>query len=84
MQDRPANESNSIVAHGYTVVDFTANYKTKRYKVGLLIENLTNVNWNEAQFATDTRLRNETKSVDELHFTPGTPFYAKVVLGYTF
>ncbi|MCW3076026.1 MAG: hypothetical protein JWO32_635 [Bacteroidetes bacterium] len=84
MQDRPANETNTIVAHGYKVMDFSANYKTKHYKVGLVIENLLNVNWNEAQFATETRLRNENKSVDELHFTPGTPFYAKVVLGYIF
>ena len=66
------------------MVDFTANYKTKHYKVGLVIENLLNINWNEAQFDTETRLRNETKSVDELHYTPGTPFYAKVVVGYLF
>ncbi len=84
MKDRPANESNTIVAHGYNVVDFTANYKTKHYKVGLVIENLLNVKWNEAQFDTETRLRNETKSVDELHYTPGTPFYAKLVIGYIF
>lgn len=84
MKDRPANESNTIVAHGYNVVDFTANYKTKHYKVGVVIENLLNTNWNEAQFDTETRLKNESKSVDELHYTPGTPFYAKVVIGYMF
>jgi outer membrane receptor for Fe3+-dicitrate len=84
MKDRPANESNTIVAHGYNVVDFTANYKTKHYKVGLIIENLLNTNWNEAQFDTETRLKNETKSVNELHYTPGTPFYAKLVIGYLF
>ena len=84
MQDRPGNESNTIIARGYNVFDFTANYKTKRYKIGLLIENLLNVNWNEAQFATETRLKNEAKPIDELHFTPGTPFYAKLVVGYTF
>ena len=84
MKDRPANESNTITAHGYNVVDFNANYKTKHYKIGLVIENLLNNNWNEAQFDTETRLRNETKSVNELHYTPGTPFYAKVVVGYLF
>ncbi len=84
MKDRPANESNTIVAHGYNVVDLTANYKSKHYKIGLLIENLLNTNWNEAQFDTETRLKNETKSVDELHYTPGTPFYAKLVIGYIF
>jgi len=84
MKDRPANESNTIVAHGYNVVDLTANYKTKHYKVGFVIENLLNTNWNEAQFDTETRLKNESKSVDELHYTPGTPFYAKLVIGYIF
>lgn len=84
MQDRPANETNTIIARGYNVIDFNANYKTKHFKVGLFIENLLNVKWNEAQFATETKLRNENKPVDELHFTPGTPFYAKLVLGYMF
>jgi len=84
MKDRPANESNTVIAHGYNVVDLTANYKTKHYKVGVVIENLLNTNWNEAQFDTETRLKNESKSVNELHYTPGTPFYAKLVLGYMF
>ncbi len=84
MQNRPANEDNTIIAHGYNVVDLTANYKTKHYKIGLIIENLLNTNWNEAQFNTETRLQNEAKSVSELHYTPGTPFYVKLVLGYTF
>lgn len=84
MANRPANESNSIVAHGYTVADATVNYKTNRYKVGLVIENLLNAQWNEAQFATETRLRNESSAVDELHFTPGTPFYMKLMFSYLF
>lgn len=84
MKDRPANETNTIMARGYNVIDFSTNYKTRHFKMGLFIENIFNVNWNEAQFATETRLRNENKPVDELHFTPGTPFYAKLVLGYMF
>ena len=84
MNDRPANETNTVIAHGYNVVDLTANYKTKHYKVGVIIENVLNVKWNEAQFDTEARLRNETSSVDQLHFTPGTPFYAKLVIGYIF
>lgn len=84
MKDRPANEDNTIIAHGYNVCDLTANYKTKHYKIGVVIENVFNVNWNEAQFDTQTRLKNETTAVDELHYTPGTPFYAKLVVGYMF
>ena len=81
---RPANESNTIVAKGYNLFDFSANYKTKHFKIGLTIENLTNIEWNEAQFATESRLQNESQSVDELHFTPGTPFSAKLIVGYIF
>ena len=84
MAERPANESNTVIAHGYNVVDFTANYKTKHYKVGFVIENLLDTSWNEAQFDTESRLPFETQSVDELHFTPGTPFNAKIILGYLF
>ncbi len=84
LKQRPANESNTIVARGYTVADATINYRYKKYKVGVSVENFFNVNWNEAQFATETRLRNETKSVEELHFTPGTPLYAKLTVGYLF
>jgi hypothetical protein len=81
---RPANESNTVTARGYNIIDFTANYKTKHYKIGLVIENLLNTEWNEAQFDTESRLFNEVEPVDELHYTPGTPFAAKIILGYIF
>ncbi|MEO8087029.1 MAG: TonB-dependent receptor [Bacteroidota bacterium] len=84
MAERPANESNSVVAHGYNVVDFNANYKTKHFKIGLVIENLLNTEWNEAQFDTESRLPFESQSVEELHYTPGTPVSAKIILGYMF
>jgi hypothetical protein len=34
-----------------------------------------NTKWNETQFATESRLKDESNSVEEIHFTPGTPFY---------
>ena len=46
--------------------------------VNLTIENLLNSKWNEAQFATESRLRNEPSPVTELNFTPGTPFFARL------
>ncbi|MBC6994135.1 TonB-dependent receptor plug domain-containing protein [Neolewinella lacunae] len=82
--DRPANEDNSIVAKGYTVVDFNANYNFRPFTLGLTIDNLLDVDWNETQFATESRLRNELNSVEEIHFTPGTPFQIRGVLRYTF
>lgn len=77
LKDRTANEYNSLTADGYTVADFTINYTRKRWEVGAQLQNLFNTAWREAQFETETRLQNETAPVTEIHFTPGTPFYAK-------
>ncbi|PQJ72800.1 TonB-dependent receptor [Polaribacter butkevichii] len=84
IDDRPANEDNSIVADGYFVSDFNINYKMKNITFGVAIENIFDVAWNETQFATESRLQNETESVEEIHFTPGTPFFAKATITYAF
>lgn len=77
MADRPANETASVIAEGYLINDFVINYATKKYTVGLEVQNIFNVEWNEAQFDTESRLQNEVMPVSELHFTPGVPFFAK-------
>jgi outer membrane cobalamin receptor len=82
--DRAANEDNSIVAEGYFVSDLNINYKVKDITFGVAVENLFDVAWNETQFATESRLQNETNSVEEIHFTPGTPFFAKATITYQF
>ncbi|WP_396634471.1 TonB-dependent receptor [Maribacter sp. R86514] len=75
--DRAANEDNSIVAEGYFVTDLNLNYHIKNWTVGVIVENLFDTEWNETQFATESRLFNEPASVEEIHFTPGTPFYLR-------
>ncbi len=82
--DRPANEDNSIVAEGYFVADANISYKMNDITLGLSVENLFDVNWNETQFATESRLQNESNSVEEIHFTPGTPFSLKASIRYSF
>lgn len=84
LDDRAANEDNSIVAKGYTVTDFNVNYTIKDVTLGIAIENLFDVEWNETQFATTSRLQNETSPVEEIHFTPGTPFFLKGTVTYKF
>ncbi|WP_136668341.1 TonB-dependent receptor [Flavobacterium sp. H122] len=84
LKSRPANEDNSIVAKGYMMTDFNLNYKWKNMTYGLTIENLFNTEWNETQFATESRLENESQSVEEIHFTPGTPFFIKGKVVYSF
>ncbi|WP_343798956.1 TonB-dependent receptor [Gaetbulibacter jejuensis] len=84
IDDRPANEDNSIVAEGYFVTDFNANYSFDNITLGFVIENLFDTEWNETQFATESRLQNEAQSVEEIHFTPGTPFFIKGTIAYRF
>ena len=85
VDDRPANEDNSIEAIGYFVTDMNINYNfTKNWSAGIIIENLFDVEWNETQFATETRLRNEALPVEEITFTPGTPFFIRGKLSVRF
>lgn len=84
LKDRPANEDNSIVAKGYFITDLNAGYTWKRLSLGFVIENLFDNEWNETQFATESRTKNEPDSVEEIHFTPGTPFFAKGSITYKF
>ncbi|NUO79468.1 TonB-dependent receptor [candidate division KSB1 bacterium] len=82
--ERPANEANTVRAKGYTVFDLSGDYQIGKYKLNLVVENLFDVDWNEAQFDTESRLRNESEPVSELHFTPGNPRNVRVGLSYLF
>ena len=78
LDSRPANEDNSIRARGYFLLDGVLSYTQPRFQLGATAENLLNVAWNEAQFANPSRLRGQTTPVvEQLHFTPGTPFFVK-------
>ena len=80
MANRPANEDNSVVASGYFVTDFAINFTRRGWEAGLAIQNLFNTRWKETQFDTESRLQNEPAPVSEIHFTPGTPFFARLSL----
>ncbi|HNP49250.1 MAG TPA: TonB-dependent receptor [Bacteroidia bacterium] len=84
IDSRPANETNTVVAKGYFLLDAVSQYKWTKWTIGLTIENIMNTKWNQAQFDTESRLANEMNSVSELHFTPGTPVFVKGSLSYLF
>lgn len=84
MADRPANETNSVIAEGYFVVDAMVNYTTKKWEVGVAIQNLFNTKWKETQFETESQLKSEATPVSEIHFTPGTPFLATAKISLIF
>ena len=76
--DRPANQDNIVVEKGYFVTDASVSYQKKNYEIDFFVQNLFNVKWKETQFDTESRLQNEPAAVSEIHFTPGTPFSAKL------
>lgn len=85
LDDRPANETNTVQALGYEVVDLSAAYKiSDAIDLYANIENIFDVEWNEAQFDTESRLQNESEPVSELHYTPGTPRSVRVGMSYKF
>lgn len=84
VDDRPANEDNSIVAEGYFVTDATLNYGLNNWTFSVIVENLFDTEWNETQFATESRLFSEPSPVEEIHFTPGMPFYLRGKVSLTF
>lgn len=72
---RPANETNTVLADGYSIFDVTASIPlNSSFELNLQAENLLNATWREAQFDTQSRLLNEPTSISEIHYTPGTPF----------
>lgn len=84
IKDRPANEDNSIVAEGYFITDMNLNYAWNNWTFGVIVENLFDSQWNETQFATESRLLNEANPTEEIHFTPGTPFYLRGKVSVSF
>ena len=82
--NRAANENNSITAKGYFLADATISYTKKNLEFSFSMDNIFNAKWNEAQFATTSRLQQEPMAVNELHFTPGNPRAVKFKIVYSF
>ncbi|MBW3571717.1 MAG: TonB-dependent receptor [Gemmatimonadetes bacterium] len=82
---RPANETGSVTARGYRVWQLFAARTFRQVTLRAGIENLFDAEWNEAQFATTSRLAGEpAEGITELHFTPGAPRSGQVGLEYRF
>jgi outer membrane receptor protein involved in Fe transport len=84
LSDRPANEDNSVVALGHTLFNASLAYNYKKFTFTINGENLLNREWNEAQFATETRLKGEKQGVTDLCYTPGNPRNFQFGISYKF
>lgn len=82
--DRPANEDGSVTAEGYTIANLGVSYTYGPLNYSVTVENLFNVEWNEAQFDTESHLFNETEPVSEIHFTPGNPLNLQAGISFQF
>lgn len=72
--DRAADEAGAVRARGVTLVEAFVTWARGPLDVRLAVDNVLNVTWNEAQFATTSRLAGEpAEGITELHFTPGAP-----------
>src|SRR5688572_17534302 len=84
IDERPANENNSVKAEGYFLLDAVLSYRIKRFGLTISAENLLNRDWREAQFDTGSRLMHEPGPVSEIHYTPGTPCYLEAAISFHF
>jgi hypothetical protein len=84
--DRPATEDRALTAEGYTLVDLTLGYRWRFIEVGLVVENLFNTPWREAQFGDFSQLRGapylEAEPVRDIHFTPGNPLSVRGTVSF--
>ncbi|MGH7538772.1 MAG: TonB-dependent receptor domain-containing protein, partial [Gemmatimonadales bacterium] len=81
---RPASEDGSVTARGYAIWELFGRWEVSRFEFVATVDNLFNTAWNEAQFATTSRLVGDPAPVTELHFTPGSPRAIQLGLQYRF
>ncbi len=82
--ERPLVEDESVVAEDYFILDAALKYKKNNYEIAFFVENVLDTEWIEAVFYDTSRLQGESTEVEDFHFTPGTPFLAKLGLTYYF
>jgi len=85
LDDRPANENHSLTARGYFLLDLILKYRWRNLEASLQVLNLTDVDWRQTQFATNSCVRREVgaaprcpadgggEGVEDINFVPGYP-----------
>lgn len=84
LDSRPANEDNSLRTSPYFIVDMSCSYQWRNIRFGVAVENLFNTNWEEAQFATETKIPGDENPITDICFTPGTPFAIRASIAVSF
>ncbi|MGH7232492.1 MAG: TonB-dependent receptor, partial [Nitrospiraceae bacterium] len=87
---RPLTEDRSFKAPSWIDVDLSTRYRLPvklthgRLEAFLFIQNLFDTKWEQAVFAFESRLRNETAGVTDIHFVPGNPRFVMGGLAWYF
>ena len=80
--DRPGNADGTLIAEGYLIFDLIAGTERGAWGFGLTLNNLTNAEWREAQFAEQSRVSPMAEVAEQMHFTPGIPLTATATASY--
>jgi outer membrane receptor protein involved in Fe transport len=72
ISDRAANETDTVTARGYYLIDLFGRYRWRDLELSLQLLNLTNTDWREAQFSDNSCVRSEMQSRN-----PAAPCYVK-------
>jgi hypothetical protein len=96
LDDRPANESRTFTARGYFLLDLILNYRWRNFEARIEVLNLTDTNWRETQFDTNSCVRGEVgvdprcpvdgtgEGIEDIDFVPGYPIYLRGALTFHF
>ena len=67
-------------APAYYVVDLVAGFDTPAWGLELAIDNVLDSDWEDAVFSYETRPEQNGETVSGVHWTPGTPFSARLTV----
>ena len=81
---RAASEDGAVRALGFTVWELHGEVQARNARFFVAVDNLFGITWNEAQFATTSRLPGEADGITELHYTPGAPRSVQAGVAYRF
>lgn len=96
LDDRPANESRTFTARGYLLLDLILNYRWRNFEARIEGLNLTDTDWRETQFDTNSCVRGEVgvdprcpvdgtgEGIEDIDFVPGYPIYLRGALTFHF
>ena len=68
----------------YYVADLVTGYDAKHWGVELALDNLFNTAWEDAVFSYQTRPEKNGDIHNGIHWTPGTPFFARFTVSAKF